>query len=69
MWVYQFQSEPCAPRTIFRVCSDEMTETEAQGEVSPVLEATMRVLMGFPEVYDLVLEEIRKLDGPGERAP
>lgn len=73
MLVYAFAAECERPRTMFTdvpaaVCEQGEAEP-ASGWVTPLQNAILRVLHGFPEAYRAVLDEMRRLEGSRETDP
>ena len=62
-----FRSEPAAPRTLFR--DRAMPEVSHRDPVSVATQAMANVLVAFPEAYQAVLAEMRRLRPHGDRAP
>ena len=62
-----FRTEPAAPRTVFR---DQVTPEVSKSLSIPVaVQAMTNVLIAFPEAYEAVLAEMRRLCPMGDRAP
>ena len=62
-----FRSEPAAPRTVFR---DRGKPDVSQSTSLPLaVQAMTNVLTAFPEAYEAVLAEMRRLRPMGDRAP
>jgi hypothetical protein len=69
-----FRAEPAAPRTVFRdrangeVCRPTPAAF-ATAEVSVAAQAMTNVLVAFPEAYEAVVAEMRRLRTPGDQSP